>query len=180
MDYTLSSAQNQADLPEKKSMCWNPHCGIMWEISIKIFENNPQILECNVTLSREIFDLAIEAWNFKSNSENTKKIVCFNNNNKNKTNRKLTCDTVLLTKVQTLSEFYRLSQNFTDFHAVTGILFSDLIQDYTLYLVTLSSFSCLQKFLINTLFIFILLQIFSNFPCYSFLDTPTHHLKVDI
>ena len=51
-------------------------------------------------------------------------------------------------------------------------LFSYLIQDSTLYLVALSSFSYMQQILINYLSIFILLQIFSNFPCYGFLDTP--------
>ena len=34
-----------------------------------------------------------------------------------------------------------------------------------------SSFNCIQQILINSLFIFLLLQIFSNFPCYGFLDT---------
>ena len=37
--------------------------------------------------------------------------------------------------------------------------------------VALSSFSCLQQILVNSLFIIILLQIFSNFPLYGFLDT---------
>ena len=40
------------------------------------------------------------------------------------------------------------------------------------YLVALSNISCRQQILINSLFIFILLQILSNFPCYGFLDTP--------
>ena len=35
-----------------------------------------------------------------------------------------------------------------------------------------SSFSCMQQILVQSFFIFILLQIFSNFPCYSFLGTP--------
>ena len=51
-------------------------------------------------------------------------------------------------------------------------LFSYLIQDSILYLVALSSFSCMQQILKNSLFIFILLQIFSKFPCYGSLDTP--------
>ena len=36
----------------------------------------------------------------------------------------------------------------------------------------MNSFSCMQQILINSLFIFILLQIFSNFPCYGFLEHP--------
>ena len=35
----------------------------------------------------------------------------------------------------------------------------------------------MQQVLINCLFIFNLLQIFSNFPCHGFLDTPS--FKVD-
>ena len=38
--------------------------------------------------------------------------------------------------------------------------------------VALSSFSCMQKILINFPLIFSLLQTFSNFPCYGFLNTP--------
>ena len=37
---------------------------------------------------------------------------------------------------------------------------------------SVSSLSCMQQTLVNSLFIFILLQIYSNFPCYGFLDTP--------
>ena len=55
---------------------------------------------------------------------------------------------------------------------LVSIIFSCLIQDSTLYLVALSSFSYMQQILINPLFICILLQIFSNMPCYSSLDTP--------
>ena len=51
-------------------------------------------------------------------------------------------------------------------------MFSYLIQASILYLVALSSISCMQQVLINSFFIFILLQIFSNFPCYGILDTP--------
>ena len=42
-----------------------------------------------------------------------------------------------------------------------------------LYIVLdeLSSLSSMQQILINSLLIFILLQIFSDFPCYGFLDT---------
>ena len=47
-----------------------------------------------------------------------------------------------------------------------------LIQDSTLYLIELSSFSYMQQTLVNSLFIFIPLQIFSNFPFYGFLDMP--------
>ena len=75
----------------------------------KIFENNPHILECNVTLPKEMFDLATEAWNFKFNSENIKKYYVVTKKKQKKKNKKLTCDTVLLTKVETLSEFHRLS-----------------------------------------------------------------------
>ena len=57
------------------------------------------------------------------------------------------------------------------FYASIHDLFSYLIQKSTLYLTVLSSFSCMQQILVNSLFIFILLQIFSNFPCYGFLDT---------
>ena len=45
-----------------------------------------------------------------------------------------------------------------------------LIQESTLYLVALSSFRCMQQILTNSLFIFILLQLFSNFVM-AFLDT---------
>ena len=65
---------------------------------------------------------------------------------------------------------HRFCSNFTKF-CVSVHLVSYLIQDSTLYLVTLSSFSCMQQILVNSLFIFILFQIFSNFPCYGFLDT---------
>ena len=49
--------------------------------------------------------------------------------------------------------------------------------------IALSSFSRMQQILINSLFIFILLQIFSNFPCYGFLDIPviqkwTFHFQI--
>ena len=39
-----------------------------------------------------------------------------------------------------------------------------------LYLVALRNFSCMRQILVNSFFIFILLQIFSNFSCYGFLD----------
>ena len=38
------------------------------------------------------------------------------------------------------------------------------------YLVALSNISCRQQILINSLFIFILLKVFSNFPYSGFLD----------
>ena len=41
------------------------------------------------------------------------------------------------------------------------------------YLIALSNFSCMQEILVNSGLIFILLQIFSNFSCYGFLDTLT-------
>ena len=44
----------------KSKSLFSYHCGIMLEINIKIFENNPHIFKCNVTFKREIFDLAIE------------------------------------------------------------------------------------------------------------------------
>ena len=50
--------------------------------------------------------------------------------------------------------------------------FKYLIQDSILYLVALNSFSRMQQILINSLFIFVLLQMFFNLPCYRFLDTP--------
>ena len=65
-----------------------------------------------------------------------------------------------------------MCSDFTKFYGSVHYLFSYLIQDSTLYLVAMSSFSCMQQILVNSLFIFILLQIFSNFPCYGFLDTP--------
>ena len=46
------------------------------------------------------------------------------------------------------------------------------IQDSRWYVFALNSFSYMQYILVNSLFIFILLQIFSNFPCYGILDTP--------
>ena len=67
---------------------------------------------------------------------------------------------------------YKFCSNFTKFYTNTHYLFSHLIQDSTLYLNALSSFSCMQQILINSLFIFTLLQIVSNFPCSGFLDTP--------
>ena len=79
-----------------------------------------------------------------------------------KKNKKLICDTVQLIKV-------RFCSNFTKFYASIHYLFLYLIQDSTSYLVALSSFSYMQQILVNSLFIFFLLQIFSNFPCYSFL-----------
>ena len=65
---------------------------------------------------------------------------------------------------------YRFCSNFTKFYASVHYLFSYLIKDSTLYLIALIIFSCMQQILINSLFI-LLLQIFSNFPCYGFLDT---------
>ena len=73
--------------------------------------------------------------------------------------------TVLLTKVQILFKSHK-------FYASVHYLFSYLFQDSTLHLIAWSSFSCTQHILVNSLFIFILLQIFSNFPCYGFLDIP--------
>lgn len=67
--------------------------------------------------------------------------------------------------------------NFTKFYARVHYLFLYFIWDSTLYLVALSSFSCMRQVLINCLFIFNLSQIFSNFPCYDFWDTPS--FKVD-
>ena len=81
---------------------------------------------------------------------------------KKKTN-KLTNDRVLLT-----TDFAQISLNVM---LVSTICFHSLIQDSTLYSTALSSFSCMQQILVNSLFIFMLLQIFSNFPCYGFLDT---------
>ena len=60
--------------------------------------------------------------------------------------------------IRTLSQ---ISPNYMQVH----YLFLYLIQDSTLYLTALSSFSFMQQILANSLFIFILLQIFSNFPC---------------
>ena len=65
---------------------------------------------------------------------------------------------------------YRFCSDFTKFYASVHYLYSYFIQDSTLCLVALSSFGCMQQILINSLLIFILLQIFSNFSCY-FLDT---------
>ena len=65
----------------------------------------------------------------------------------------------------------RFCSNFTKYYASVHNLFSYLIQNPTLYLVSLNSFSCMQQISVNPLFIFILLQIFSNFPYYGFLDT---------
>ena len=39
------------------------------------------------------------------------------------------------------------------------------------YLIALSYFSCMQQIPVNSGLIFILLQIFSNFSFYGFLDT---------
>ena len=89
-----------------------------------------------------------------------------------KQNRKLTSDTVLLTKVQILFKFTKL-------YATAHYLFSYLIQGSTLYLTALSSFSYMQQILVKSVFIFIPLQIFPNFPCYGLFGY-THHLKVDI
>ena len=72
---------------------------------------------------------------------------------------------MLLTQVWILFKFHKLYANI-------HYLLSYLIQDSTLHLVALSSFICMQQILINSLFIFILLQIFSNFPCYGLLDPP--------
>ena len=55
---------------------------------------------------------------------------------------------------------------------LVSVMFSNLIQDSTLYLVALNSFSYMLQILINLLFIFILLQIFCIFAYYGFLDTP--------
>ena len=63
---------------------------------------------------------------------------------------------------------------FSKFYASVHYLFPSLIQDSTLYLIALSSFRCMQQILLNSLFIFILLHIFSNFPCYG------SDLKVDV
>ena len=41
-----------------------------------------------------------------------------------------------------------------------------------MYLVALRSFSCMQEIPVNSLFTFILLQVFSNSLCYGFIDTP--------
>ena len=41
------------------------------------------------------------------------------------------------------------------------------------YLIALSNFSCMQQIPVNSGLVFILLQIFSNFSCYGFLDTLT-------
>ena len=41
-----------------------------------------------------------------------------------------------------------------------------------MYLVALRSLSCMQQNPVNSLFIFILIQVFSNSLCYGFLDTP--------
>ena len=38
-----------------------------------------------------------------------------------------------------------------------------------LYLVALNNISCMPQILINSIFIFILLKVFSNFSCYGFL-----------
>ena len=55
---------------------------------------------------------------------------------------------------------------------LVSVMFSNLIQDSTLYLVALNSFSYMLQILINLLFIFILLQIFCIFAYYGFLDKP--------
>ena len=73
---------------------------------------------------------------------------------------------------------YRFCSNFTKFYASVPLFFSYLIQDSTLYLTALSSFSCMQQILVNSLFIFILLQIFSI--SLFWLLRYIHHLKVDI
>lgn len=41
-----------------------------------------------------------------------------------------------------------------------------------MYLVALRSFSCMQQIPVNSLFTFILLQVFSNSLCYGFIDIP--------
>ena len=70
-----------------------------------------------------------------------------------------------------ISPFFSVVLISKNFYAIVHYLFSCLIQDSTLYNVALHSFSCRQQILIRSLFIFILLQIFSIFPCYGFLDT---------
>ena len=59
---------------------------------------------------------------------------------------------------------YRLYSNFTKFYASGHFSFSYPSQDSTLYLLALSSFSCMQQILVNSLksslFIFILVQYF--------------------
>ena len=50
-------------------------------------------------------------------------------------------------------------------------LFSYLIQDSILYLVALSSFSSIQQILVNSVLLFIMVQKFSSFPCFIFLDS---------
>ena len=60
------------------------------------------------------------------------------------------------------------SQTFT---LVSIVCFAHLIQESTLFLVALSSFSTCNKFW-QVLFSFLLLQMSSNFPCYGILDIP--------
>ena len=71
------------------------------------------------------------------------------------------------------TEFFPISQNF-----MLGCPLFAFIPYSRFHNVFNCSFSCMQQILVNYLFIFILLQIFSNFTRYGFLDT--QHLKVDI
>ena len=70
-----------------------------------------------------------------------------------------------------ISPFFSVVLISQNFYAIVHCLFSCLIQDSTLYIVALDSFSRRQQILLRSLFIFILLQIFSIFPCYGYLDT---------
>ena len=70
-----------------------------------------------------------------------------------------------LTIVQILFKFHKI---FASIH----YLFLYLFQDSALYLIALSSLSWMQQILVDSLFFFVLLQISSNFHCYSILDTP--------
>ena len=87
-----------------------------------------------------------------SNPENIKKWYAVKKKKKKK-KRKLTCDTVLLTKVLILFKFDKIICYYP-------LFVSYLIQDSTLYLVRLSSFSLMKQILINSLFIFIVTNIF--------------------
>ena len=53
-------------------------------------------------------------------------------------NRKLTSDTVLITK-------YRFSSNFTKFYASVHYVFSYFLQDSAWYLIALIGFTCMQQ-----------------------------------
>ena len=78
-------------------------------------------------------------------------------------------DTVL-TKFCYFVQILLFCSNLTKFYANAHYLLSYLIQDSILHLIALNSFSWMQQILANSLFIFILVQTFSNFPCYGFLD----------